>query len=73
MVVDAWVADRILAELDQHVAGVYEEICAQAVREGILDGLAPGCYRKAGRWWDRSFGWLYEIDTETRLPILLPR
>ncbi|MBP7868404.1 MAG: ATP-binding protein [Acidobacteria bacterium] len=51
---DEWVADRILGELDQHVAGVYEEICAQAVREGLLDGLAPGCYRKAGRWWDRS-------------------
>jgi hypothetical protein len=51
---DEWVADRVLGELDPYVAGIYEEICAQAVREGLLDGLLPGCYRKAGRWWDRS-------------------
>ena len=51
---DNLVADRILEDLDQQVAGTYEEICAQAVREGLLDGVFPECFRVAGRWWDRT-------------------
>lgn len=49
-----WVADRIMESLDHHAAGYYETVCAQAVREGLLDGRFPERYRTGGRWWHRN-------------------
>lgn len=51
---EEWVADRIVESLDRHGAGFYEDVCAQAIREGLLDAHFPERYRAAGRWWNRN-------------------
>ena len=51
---EEWVADRIMESLDRHSAGFYEDVCVQAVREGLLDAHFPERYRSAGRWWNRN-------------------
>jgi uncharacterized protein len=41
-------------ELDGFTASVYEEICRDEVRRGLLDELTGQHWSRAGRWWDRQ-------------------
>ncbi|MGC8724861.1 MAG: ATP-binding protein [Acidobacteriota bacterium] len=48
-------AAQVVAEaLDAFTAPVYEDICRDEVRRGLLDEVTGSAWTGAGRWWDRS-------------------